>query len=314
MNRRLLALVVGLLAGPLAAAPLAAAPPVTALAVAPDGKSVIVGSQAGLEVRSYPALEAIRPLPTDIPNVHDLAFAPDGRTLAVAGGIPGKRGLVEFIGWPDGKRLRTAILPSDSVYKVAWRSNSAEVLTAGGGATVCLVDAVSAKTLRTLEGHSKGVLAVAFLPGDAQLVSAGLDESVRLWTVGSGEPIRSFANHTRAVTDLAVRPGGDAKAPPMLASVSEDRTVRLWQPTIGRLVRFARLDTVPLAVAWSRDGGRIFTACKDGRLRVLDPDTMDVTDTLTGIEGVAYCLAAAADDHVLIGGQGGQVKRVAVKR
>ena len=130
----------------------------------------------------------------------------------------------------------------------------------------------------------------------------------------SGEPIRSFANHTRPVTDLAVRPGRDAKAPPTLVSVSEDRTVRLWQPTVGRLVRFARLDTVPLAVAWSRDGGRIFTACKDGRLRVLDPDTMDVTETLAGIDGVAYCLAVAPDGRVLVGGQNGQVKRIGVKK
>lgn len=303
-----------LLALVLLAGPAAAAPPVTALAVAPDGKSILVGSQAGLEVRSYPALESTRTLPTEIPNLHDLTFSPDGKTLAVAGGIPGKRGIVEFFSWPDGKRLRSAALHRDSVYKVAWRSDTSAVLTAGGGANVCVVETASAKILQTLEGHSKGVLAVAFLPGEEQIVSAGLDESVRLWTLKSGELDRSFANHTRPVTDLAVRPGGDAKTPPTLVSVSEDRTVRLWQPTVGRLVRFARLDTVPLAVAWSRDGSRIFCACKDGRLRVIDPDTMDATESLEAIEGVAYCLAVAPDGRVLVGGQNGQLKRIDVKK
>lgn len=309
MSRTLLALAFVLLA-----APLSAAPPVTALAFAPDGKSVLVGSQDGLEVRSYPTLESIRALPTEIPNIHDLAFSPDGKTLAVAGGTPGKRGTVEFWSWPDGKTLRSSSSNRDSVYKVAWRSDSAALLTAGGGATVGLIDVGTAKVSRTFEGHSKGVLAVAFLPGDSQFVSAGLDESVRLWSVESGEVFRSFPNHTRAVTDLAVRPGTNVKAPPTVASVGEDRTVRLWQPTVGRLVRFARLESVPLAAAWSRDGGQLYTACKDGRLRVLDPDTVEVTKTLDGIDDVAYCLAVAADGHVLLGGRGGQLKRLAIQK
>jgi len=290
----------------------AAAPPVTALAFAPDGRSVLVGSQAGVEIRSWPGLEPSRTLPTELANVLDLAFSHDGKMLAVAGGTPGKRGGVELFGWPDGKRLRSVAPHRDSVYKVAWRSDSACVLTASGDSTVRLIRTDTGETLRTLEGHSRGVLAAVFLRGDVHIVSAGLDESVRVWAAATGEPVRTFTNHTRPVTDLADRTGGDVAAPPMVASVGEDRTVRLWQPTIGRMVRFARLDAVPLAVAWARDGGRIFAACKDGRVRVLDPDTMTVSDTWSGVDGVAYCLAVAPDGSVLVGGQGGQVRRAAV--
>src|SRR5262245_47777234 len=63
-------------------------PPVTALAFARDGKSVVVGSQAGLEVRAWPGLHRLRRLPTKLPNVHDLAFAPSGELLLAAGGAP----------------------------------------------------------------------------------------------------------------------------------------------------------------------------------------------------------------------------------
>ena len=37
-------------------APLHAAPPITAIAVAPDGNSVVTGSQVGIEIRSLPDL------------------------------------------------------------------------------------------------------------------------------------------------------------------------------------------------------------------------------------------------------------------
>ncbi|HEY2786554.1 MAG TPA: hypothetical protein VGJ05_16430 [Fimbriiglobus sp.] len=285
-----------------------AAPPVTALAIAPDGKSVVVGSQAGLDVRTYPSLEAIRTLETKIPNLLDLAFSPDGKTLAVAGGLPGKRGFVEFFSWPAGARLRSAAPHHDSVSKVAWRADSTAILTAGGDAAVCLVDLTTGKTLRKYEGHSKGVLAVAFLPGDVQFLSAGLDESVRLWDAKTGEVVRSFANHTKPVLDLAVRPGGPAMAPPSVVTASEDRTVRLWQPTLGRMVRFARLDAGPQAVAWNSTA--IVAACKDGRVRILDPDTMAVTETRDGIDGIAYCLAVAPDGGILVGGQNGQLVRI----
>ena len=48
-------------------------PPVTALAFAPDGEVVLVGSQAGLEVRAWPGLETKRKLATSLAHINDLA-------------------------------------------------------------------------------------------------------------------------------------------------------------------------------------------------------------------------------------------------
>lgn len=298
---------------PFLTASLYAAPPITAVAFTPDGRSLVVGSQSGLEVRTWPALKLDRLLNTQMPNIHDLAFSSDGKTLAVTGGIPGKRGMVELFTWPDGKLRAHANSHRDSIYKVAWRSDSAMLLTASADRTIGILHANSAKTSQLLEGHSRGVLAVAYLPGDAEIISAGIDESVRLWDAKTGDAIRTLANHTRPVHDVAVRPGTTGNSPPTVVSVSDDRTVRLWQPTIGRLVRFARLDSIPLAVAWAHAGDKIIVGCKDGRIRTIDPDTMEVLATLPGIDGVAYCLAVAPDGSVVVGGQNGQIKRALVK-
>jgi WD40 repeat protein len=121
--------------------------------------------------------------------------------------------------------------------------------------------------------------------------------------------LRTLDNHTATVHDLAVRPGQPGDAPPLVASVSDDRTLRLWQPTIGRMVRFAKLSSPPLAVAWSADGKRLATSCIDGHLRVLDPDTLQATD-LPALDGRAHAVAAGAADagSFVVGGAGAQIK------
>ena len=54
-------------------------------------------------------------------------------------------------------------------------------------------------------------------------------------------------------------------------------------------------------------------ACKDGQVRVIDPDTAEVRDDLPALEGVAYSLAVAPDGSVLVGGQNGQLRRVGLE-
>ena len=81
----------------------AAEPPVTALVFAPDGTALIAGSEAGVTIYSWPDLKRLRDLDSVVDDVHDLRFAPNGKYLAVAGGVPAESGGVRSAGLVHGQ-------------------------------------------------------------------------------------------------------------------------------------------------------------------------------------------------------------------
>ncbi|HEX2476485.1 MAG TPA: hypothetical protein VHK01_17155 [Lacipirellulaceae bacterium] len=288
-------------------------PPITAIAVTPDKAAVVVGSQAGIEARAWPSLERVAALPTELANVHDLAFSPDGKTLAVVGGHPAVDGGVELYRWPEQKLIHRASPHDDVVYSVAWQQDGQELALASADNRVSVITVAMERPARFLEGHSRAVLAVAYLPDDGGLLSGGIDQSIRLWDVAKEATRRTLANHTRTVNDLKLRPSAHSQSLPLVASAGEDRTVRFWQPTIGRLVRFARLESPPSALAWSDDGQVLWAACRDGRVRALDPESAAVVKDLPAINGVAYAVAIAPDESLLVAGSNGQLQHVVVR-
>jgi WD40 repeat protein len=279
-----------------------AAPPITAAAFTPDGRAVVIGSQAGIEVRSWPELKVIGTIKTDLFNVHDLSFAPDGKTLLAAGGSPGEAGIVEVLSWPSAERLQRISEHSDLIYRVAWSPDGNAFSTAGADGICRVIDLESGKCLVRYEGHSRAVLAIVYLPDGKGIVSAGVDQTLQLWDSNTGKHLRTLDNHLAAVNDLAVQPGTKAEMP-VVVSVSDDRTVRLWQPTIGRLMRFARVESPPRCVAWSADGKQILVGRNDGTLQSIDAETVAVTTQQDKFAGRVHALVVAPQLQWLIGGE-----------
>ena len=152
-----LALVAGILASGLSAAP-ATKPPITALAFAPDGQTIVAGSQAGVQVYSWPALELERTITAVAPNIHDLAFSPDGNLMAVAGGVPSEGGLIELYSWPSGEPLRVLEGHDDSALAVAWLDPSS-LLSGSLDYRIIRWNVDAGSSMRELAGHSRGVSA-----------------------------------------------------------------------------------------------------------------------------------------------------------
>ena len=284
-------------------------PPITDLAFTPEAKHVVAVSQSGIHLYAWPELDHKRTIRTSTSNLHSIAFSPNGKYLAVGGGAPSEDGVVEVFSWPKGEPITRFDSHNDSVRSVIWQDND-RLLTASIDREIKLWHLEKeTNSILTLKGHSRSVDAICLIGNGQTLVSTGADHSLRVWDMESGTLIRTMNQHTKPVNALELRPVRDGL--PMVASAARDRTIRFWQPTIGRMVRYIRLDSEPLNIAWTNDGDRVLATCVDGRVRIIDPVEVTVTQDLPAIKGWAYALAMHPHNRsAAIGGINGQIWRI----
>ena len=164
-------------------------------------------------------------------TVEGLAYSPDGKLIAVAGGIgvwlckakdlteicllEGHTGVVTSVSFsPEGK-----FLASGSYDK-----------------TIRLWDVEGRKEVAVLRGHNDIVTSVSFHPDGKFLASGGGipphlagwrqgDNTIRLWDVEAQKEVAALKGHTDNVNSISFSPDGK-----LLASGAgwDDMTIRLW--------------------------------------------------------------------------------------
>ena len=281
-------------------------PPITDLAFCPEGASIVACSQDGLQVFSWPDLEKQRSIPVSFRNPHCLAFSDDGQRIALGGGDPSENGGVEIFSWPQCISLMSFVDHEDSVMEIAWSGNQ-KIVTASRDRRLIKYDLETEERVLSYEGHSRGLTAVCML-SQGSMVTAGHDASVRVWDNDSGTLLQTLSQHTRPVNAMAVCPSDSALT--MVATAAGDRTLRLWQPTIGRMMRYIRLESEPLDIAWLNDSV-VVASCVDGRLRCVDFENVKIVENRPAVESWAYAVAVHPKDGSLaIAGSRGQICRI----
>ncbi len=290
--------------------PAAQRAPITCLTWTPDGRTILAGSQFGITLYDAASRQIIEVLDVGLDNIHDVAFAPTGHRLLASGGRPGEEGLVVELAWPSREVMARYAHHSDLVYDVAWSSDGKVWASAGADGLALLWNAETGKVLGELRGHSGPVSGVAFL-SPKTLVTASADHSLRVWLASDRTLIRTLSQHTATVHALAMPPSSPDARLPLAATVAADRTVRFWQPTIGRMVRFARLDTIPLCAAWTHDAQHVVVGCDDGTVRVIDSRSVTVVHQQPVLDGWVYAVAVGREGAILAGGQDGKLYEIA---
>ncbi len=280
--------------------------PAVALAFSPDGNKLLVGGDR--QVRTYSVAQGKREsaLVCEFPKISALEFSPHGDTLAISGGTPGVGGGVILLEWPGGKVVGHLTNHTDQATAVAFNPAATMLASAGADRVVHVVNWPQQTPAYRLDGHSGPVLAVAFSPDNGLLVTASADRSIKVWDAATGQLRRSFSHHTDIVHCLAFRPEkiiGGEPARFLCASGSQDKTVRVWQPAIGRMVRIVRGHDGPVfALAYNADSTRLYSAGKEGIVRVIDADSDQILHSWVAHDDWIYGFAISPDGQVLASG------------
>lgn len=287
-----------------------AQPPITCIVITSDGRTVIDGSQFGIRIRNFTDLIVEQTLTVPCRNIHDIVLSPDETKLAVVGGNPGESAWVGLYSWPTRDLIWSQSFSDDLTYAASFNASGKMLAVACHDHSVVLLDTIAGTTKSVLTGHSRPVTALAFVNDDITLLSCGVDQSIRVWDCTRITVVRSLNNHTQPITCLAVRPA-QSNAMPMVATGSEDKTVRLWQPTIGRLVRFQRLPSPISSLTWTNDGVAMIAGCRDGRIRVIQADTLaTVEHAVSGDAWITGVAVHPSQPTVVIGDSSGQLKKL----
>ena len=287
--------------------------PITALTFSPDGSALLSARYDEVTVRLLNGSATVRVLTCRLARVHDLAFSPDGRTLAVAGGETGVSGGVCLLDWPTG-RIRSTWEPHDDVITaVAFHPDGSRLATASADGTAEIRRLVSPSGREPAESpdvvlsdHAGAVLGVAFGPRGRLLATVSADRALKAWDSTTGRLLRSFSNHTGIIHCVAFAPllRGEATASiGTCATGSDDKTVRVWQPATGRMVRIVRgSERAVLALVYAVDGQTLYAAGADGIIRAIDVESDRFLRTWPAHEDWIYSLAISPDGKRLASG------------
>ena len=155
--------------------------------------------------------------------LEDLAWSPDGKTLAIAD----ETAEVGFIAVDTQQFLAgwSAAAAGDvppAIQSLAWSPDGSRLACGDELGRIHLVAFEGRRTLAVAQAHAIGVLDLEFTPDGARLASASEDATAKLWDA-AGESLACravLAGHLALVADLDVHPSGE-----WLASAGYDEVV-----------------------------------------------------------------------------------------
>ncbi|GBE75710.1 WD-40 repeat protein [Microcystis aeruginosa NIES-87] len=262
---------------------------VTAVSFSPDGSTIATASADttakiwNLDGKLLKSLDGNQ----EDPNLWmwDVSFSLDGRTIATASSDKTAKL------WTFNKELPIFTINHDATVRSLSFSRDGKILATGSRDKIVKLWSLDGENINQIgedikTGHKKWLMSVSLSPSGDTLATASQDGSVKLWSLGGGEitpveitpkvqssePKICRNSDSRICHDFSIISVDFNREGNLLATASEDETVKLWNLE-GRLLNtfFGHIGVV-LDATFSPDGKFIASSGRDGRVIIWNRD------------------------------------------
>jgi WD40 repeat protein len=278
---------------------------ILSVAFSPDGQTLATSDAEG-EIRLWQVADG-KPLFTCREEhnhwVWSITFSPDGQTLASSN----EDKVIRLWDVNTGQCLQELQGHTNWVFSVAFSPDGQLLASGSEDQTVKLWDILSGECLHTLQGHSGGIHSIAFSPiasspestAGGMVASGGSDQTVRLWH--GSQQCQVLEGHTGPIRSIAFSPNGQ-----LLATCSDDQTVRLWAVHSGECLKVLSGDSRIWAVAFSPNGQFLVTGSEDRTVRLWNVSLGVCIRIFEGHASRVWTVAFSPDGQMLASGSDDQ--------
>lgn len=299
------------------------APAVSSVSLSPDGKLGAAACRSEVVLFSVEDETELRRLPTDFDLVTHVAFSPDGKHLAVAGGSPQQFGGLVVFDPASGRKLSDRHFGTDTFFKGAFAPDGRSVALGSATGAIYLIPLDPEGAPKTIELHSDWVMDVAFTPDGKQLVSGSRDKTTKLSSVEDLHLLRSVDQSAEGINAVAADgltaiSGGNARAlvgydfKLALAGISVTGSGNGAQPVSNKdkyLRAFEAQAGAVMALATSGDRKLLAVATRAAELRIYQTETRARKIVLTKVPAPVLSVALNEDgSRLVLGGKTGVVQ------
>ena len=295
-----------------------AAPVITALAYAPDGKTIAVSGFSETLILSADGAKRLHRLVGEARRIESIAYSEKGDVLCVGAGSPAQFGQAQLWDPKTGLLIRAVKSTYDTIYSAVLSPDGKSVAFGCADKTARIVSAVDGKELLKFENHSDWVFGAMFSRDGTHLVTGGRDGALKLVNVELGQFIDDINASNKGyggINAIARHPAAD-----QVLSGGIDRTPRLYKiyrerrrdvgNTDFNLVRAYEAQTGSInALAFDKEGKRFAVGSAGGEVRVYDAASGKRAALFQGDSAAVFSIAFRPESEELaVGGFDGLIR------
>ena len=274
---------------------------VKAIAFSPNGEILASGSfDQTVKIWDFQTGDCIKTLLGHSAVVTSVAFSPQGDRL-VTGSYDQSLKIWDI---ETGQCLDTLKKHTNRIWSVAFHPQGKLVVSGSDDHAIKVWELHTGKCIKTLQGNSNAIYAIAHSHQQNLLASGHEDQTIKLWNINLNtpqtlkpnlQPFQILRGHSDRIFSIAFSPDEQ-----ILASASADRTIKLWNPHTGQVLKTLHgHKSWVWAIAFSPNGKFIASGSYDHTVKVWDVESGECWQTLQGHHSSILAVTFSLDSKTL---------------